>query len=55
MSAQVLLLRYIWDLPGPEIEPVSPALQVGVLTTGPPGSPQVLPYASDGGLVTMVV
>ena len=28
-----------WDLPGPGIEPVSPALQGGFLTTGPPGKP----------------
>ena len=29
------------DLPGPRIEPLSPALQGGFLTTGPPGKPQV--------------
>ena len=28
-----------WDPPGPGIEPVSPALQEGFLTTGPPGKP----------------
>ena len=27
----------IWNLPGPGIEPVSPALAGGFLTTGPPG------------------
>ena len=27
----------MWDLPGPEIEPVSPALAGGILTTGPSG------------------
>ena len=27
----------MWDLPGPEIKPVSPALQGRFLTTGPPG------------------
>ena len=26
----------MWDLPGPGIEPVSPASAVGFLTTGPP-------------------
>jgi len=26
----------MWDLPGPKIEPVSPALAGGFLTTGPP-------------------
>ena len=27
----------MWDLPGPGIEPVCPALAGGFLTTGPPG------------------
>ena len=38
-----LLLHCMWDLPGPGIEPVSPALAGGFLTTGPPGKP----YDSD--------
>ena len=29
----------MWDLPGPELEPVSPALAGGFLTTAPPGKP----------------
>ena len=29
----------MWDLPEPGIEPVSPALAGGFLTTGPPGKP----------------
>ena len=29
----------MWDLPGPGLEPVSPALAGGFLTTGPPGKP----------------
>ena len=29
----------MWNLPGPGIEPVSPALAGGFLTTGPPGKP----------------
>ena len=28
----------MWDLPGPGLEPVSPASAVGFLTTGPPGT-----------------
>ena len=32
-------LRSLWDLPRPRIELLSPALQGGVLTTGPPGKP----------------
>ena len=33
------LLPGIWDLPGPGIEPVSPALAGGFLTTGPTEKP----------------
>ena len=29
----------MWDLPGPGLEPVSPALVGGFLTTAPQGSP----------------
>ena len=35
-GARALLLR-MWDLPGPGLEPVSPALAGGFLTTAPPG------------------
>ena len=31
--------RGMWDLPGPELEPVSPALAGGFKTTAPPGKP----------------
>ena len=34
------LLCHMWDLPGPGIEPVSPALAGRFLTTVPPGKPQ---------------
>ena len=37
MAHGLKLLRGMWDLPGPGIEPVSPALAGGSLTTGPPG------------------
>ena len=30
----------MWDLTGPGLEPVSPALTGGFLTTVPPGRPQ---------------
>ena len=33
------LLRGTWDLPGPGLEPMSPALAGGLLTTAPPGKP----------------
>ena len=32
--------RGVWDLPGPGIRPVAPALQGGLWTTGPPGKPK---------------
>ena len=32
------------DLPGPAIEPVSPALAGRFLTTGPPGNPKLGPF-----------
>ena len=31
----------MWDLPGPGLEPVSPALAGGFLTTAPPGKPSI--------------
>ena len=31
----------MWDLPGPGLEPVSPALAGGFLTTAPPGKPVI--------------
>ena len=38
-GALAQLLRSMWDLPGPGIESVSPALSGGFLTTAPPGKP----------------
>ena len=38
-SSQAKLVRGKWDLPGPGIEPVSPALAGGFFTTETPGSP----------------
>ena len=37
-GAQASLLHSMWNLPGPEIKPVSPALAGGFLTTGLPGN-----------------
>ena len=36
-GAWAQLLRGLWDLPPPGLEPVSPALAGGFLTTVPPG------------------
>ena len=38
-STQAYLPRGMWNLSGPGIEPMSPALQGRLLTTGPPGKP----------------
>ena len=38
-GARALLLRGMWDLPRPGLEPMSPALAGGFLTTVPPGKP----------------
>ena len=39
-GSQAKFLRGMWDLPGPGLEPVSPALAGGFLTTEPPGKPK---------------
>ena len=36
-GARASLLRGMWDLPGPGLEPVTPALAGGFLTSVPPG------------------
>ena len=38
-GAQAQLLHGMWDLPGPGLEPMSPAQADGFLTTAPPGKP----------------
>ena len=38
-GARASLLRGVWELPGPGLEPLSPALAGGFLTTAPPGKP----------------
>ena len=38
-GTQAYLLRSMWDLPRPGLEPVSPALAGGFSTTVPPGKP----------------
>ena len=38
-GARAQLVCGMWDLPGPGLKPVSPALAGGFLTTAPPGKP----------------
>ena len=34
----------MWDLPGPGLKPMSPALAGGFLTTAPPGKPSLAAF-----------
>ena len=43
-GAQAQLLCGTWDLPGPGLEPVSPALAGGFLTTAPPGKSRMCSF-----------
>ena len=38
----------MWDIPGPGIEPLSPALAGIFFTTEPPGKPRLLYFKMDG-------
>ena len=41
-GSRAQLLRGMWDLPRPGLEPMSPALAGGFSTTAPPGKPEYL-------------
>ena len=45
-GSRAQLLRGMWDLPRPGLEPVSPALAGGFSTTAPPGKPNTLQFYS---------
>ena len=47
-GSRAQLLRGIWDLPRPGLEPVSPALAGRFSTTAPPGKPRANFYRSKG-------
>ena len=52
----VLLLCSMWDRPGPRLEPVSPALAGGFLTTVPPRkSQQVINFLLVEGVSSVLV
>ena len=42
------LLRGMWDLPRPGLEPVSPVLAGGFSTTAPPGKPALSFFKKSG-------
>ena len=52
-GARAYLLRGIWDLPGPGLEPVSPALAGGFLTTAPPGKSKKCVLMLQGDMFSM--
>ena len=43
-GAWTQLLCSMWNLPGPELEPMSPVLAGGFLTTVPPGKPPLTTF-----------
>ena len=43
-GTQAYLLCGLWDLPGPGIEPMSPAMAGGFLSTVPPGKSIYFPF-----------
>ena len=43
-GSRAQLLRGIWDLPRPGLEPVSPALAGRFSTTAPPGKPKIVKF-----------
>ena len=49
-SSRAQLLRGMWDLPRPVLEPVSPALAGRLSTTAPPGKPSFQILNPDNGL-----
>ena len=55
-GTRAYLLHGMWDLPGPGLEPVSPALAGGFLTTTPPGKarPTVLAVPALAGGVGLL-
>ena len=53
-SALVFWPQGMWDLSSPAgIEPVPPALEGEVLTTGPPGKPRVLLFDLEQGRIAV--
>ena len=46
-GSRVQLLHGMWDLPGPGLEPLSPALAVEFLTTAPPGKSNLFLVAQN--------
>ena len=45
----------MWTLPGPGVEPVSPALAGGFFTTEPPGKPRSPDFGPVSGIEQLAV
>ena len=54
-GSRAQLLRGMWDLPRPGLEPVSPALAGGFSTTAPPGKPNPLVPLSSLQQLTLAI
>ena len=54
-GSRAQLLRSMWDLPRPGLEPVPPALAGRFSTTAPPGQPLQLPFKNTTSGTTLVV
>ena len=54
-GSRAQLLRGMWNLPGPGLEPVSPALAGGFLTATPPGKPSYSHFLKCFGFVIVGV
>ena len=52
-GAWASLLRGMWDLPRLGLEPVSPALAGGFLTTAPPGKPNIQGFVWTNSLISL--
>ena len=46
IKLKLFFFFFMWDLPRPGLEPVSPALAGGFLTTAPPGKPLNLNFCT---------
>ena len=53
-GSRAQLLRGMWDLPGPGLEPVSPALAGGFSTTAPPGKSRFIFWSCISYLFNML-
>ena len=49
------MLRGMWDLPRPGLEPMSPALAGGFLTTAPPGKSLIILFIEKKSIKNLII